>query len=191
MPSWKKIILSGSDAALNSLTVIANVIASSFTGSLSGTASWANNAVSSSYSLTSSYALNAASSATVFPYQGDAVISGSLTITGSFSISGSSQYTYGVATTVSSSTNIISSIPTGSFRSAFYNYVAVSGSNARAGQITTVWYINTSSYSETTTTDIGSTAGLNLLTRINQGNIQLIANTAIAGWTIDASINLV
>ena len=47
MPSWKKVILSGSDASLNSLYVTTNVTASSFTGSftgsLFGTASFALN----------------------------------------------------------------------------------------------------------------------------------------------------
>jgi len=38
MASWKKIIVSGSDAALNSLSVSNNVVATSFTGSLSGNA---------------------------------------------------------------------------------------------------------------------------------------------------------
>ena len=54
MPSWRKVILSGSDAALNTLSVsnsiTASVIsASQFTGSLFGTSSWAIRAVSSSY----------------------------------------------------------------------------------------------------------------------------------------------
>jgi hypothetical protein len=48
MPSWKKIILSGSDASLNSLSV-----SNGITGSLFGTSSWA---VSASRALTSSYA---------------------------------------------------------------------------------------------------------------------------------------
>lgn len=43
MPTWKKLIVSGSDASLNSLTV-----ASGLTGSLSGTASWATRALSAS-----------------------------------------------------------------------------------------------------------------------------------------------
>ena len=49
MPSWKKVILSGSDAALNSLDVTTNVTATSFTGSLLGTASFATQALSASY----------------------------------------------------------------------------------------------------------------------------------------------
>lgn len=61
MPNWKKVIVSGSDASLNSLNVIAGV-----TGSLLGTAS---------YALTASY---------VEPLYQDVSISGSLTVTGSY-----------------------------------------------------------------------------------------------------------
>jgi hypothetical protein len=99
MPNWKKVIVSGSDASLNSLVVINGV-----TGSLSGTASWANNATSasralqantasyvqvaasSSYALSASYALFAAtaSSADSFTVRNNAVVTGSFTvITGS------------------------------------------------------------------------------------------------------------
>ncbi len=45
MPNWKKLIVSGSDATLNSLTV-----SNGITGSLQGTASWAINALTASYS---------------------------------------------------------------------------------------------------------------------------------------------
>lgn len=74
MPNWRKVLVSGSDAALNSLTVTANVTAQSFTGSLLGTASWAqnaltasffsgsiSNAVSSSYAATASWSINSVS----------------------------------------------------------------------------------------------------------------------------------
>jgi hypothetical protein len=99
MPNWKKVIVSGSDASLNSLIVINGV-----TGSLLGTASWANNATSasralqantasyvqvaasSSYALSASYAIFAAtaSSADSFTVRNNAVVTGSFTvITGS------------------------------------------------------------------------------------------------------------
>ena len=42
MPSWKKVVVSGSDASLNSLNVTNSVTASSFTGSLLGTATTAS-----------------------------------------------------------------------------------------------------------------------------------------------------
>ncbi len=51
MPSWKKVITSGSDASLNSLTVINGI-----TGSLFGTASYTLQALSASYAETASYA---------------------------------------------------------------------------------------------------------------------------------------
>lgn len=61
MPSWKKVVASGSDASFSSVFVDSFVSASSFkgsfTGSLQGTAS---QAISSSYALTASYALFAA-----------------------------------------------------------------------------------------------------------------------------------
>jgi hypothetical protein len=71
MPSWKKVILSGSDAALNTLSVsnsiTASVIsASQFTGSLFGTSSWANNAITASYALTTNPILGAANSIVYF-----------------------------------------------------------------------------------------------------------------------------
>lgn len=50
MSSWKKVIVSGSDAELASL------YSPSITGSLHGTASWAQNATSASYALSSSFA---------------------------------------------------------------------------------------------------------------------------------------
>lgn len=71
MPSWKKVVVSGSDATLNSLFVSTAVTASIFSGShignLTGTASYvtgsvhnsSNPALSASYALTASYALNA------------------------------------------------------------------------------------------------------------------------------------
>jgi len=71
MPNWKKVIVSGSDAALNSL------YASSITGSLLGTASYATQALSASW---------APGGGATFPFNGDAQISGSLGVTGSFSV---------------------------------------------------------------------------------------------------------
>ena len=56
MPSWKKVIISGSDASLHSLTVTNGI-----TGSLLGTSSYATQALSSSYAITSSYAANTTS----------------------------------------------------------------------------------------------------------------------------------
>ncbi len=66
------------NASTNKLTV-GNISATTLTGSLQGTASWAENTISSSFALTASYVANASS----FPFTGSAIISGSLTVTGS------------------------------------------------------------------------------------------------------------
>ena len=51
MPNWKKVITSGSDASLNTL-----IVSNGITGSLLGTASYASQALSSSFATTASYA---------------------------------------------------------------------------------------------------------------------------------------
>jgi len=72
MPNWKKLLVSGSDASLNSLTVVNGI-----TGSLFGTSSWA---VSASNALTAS---------SVNPLNQNVSINGALNVTGSFNVSGS------------------------------------------------------------------------------------------------------
>jgi hypothetical protein len=70
------------NASTNRLTV-GTIEATSFTGSLQGTASYANNALSSSYALSASFA----PSTPPFPFTGSARITGSLGVTGSVRIS--------------------------------------------------------------------------------------------------------
>jgi hypothetical protein len=70
MPSWKKIITSGSVAILSNVT--ASSYTGSFTGSLFGTSSFATQALSASY----------APGGAAFPYTGSAEITGSLTVRG-------------------------------------------------------------------------------------------------------------
>jgi hypothetical protein len=69
MPNWKKVITSGSDASLNTLTVVNGI-----TGSLLGTASYASQALSASYALTSSYSTYALTSS----YSLNPTVSGSI-----------------------------------------------------------------------------------------------------------------
>lgn len=80
MPSWKKVITSGSNASLNSLTVINGITGSLFgTASSAISASWAINALTASY--LSGYV-------SPFPYTGSAIITGSLAVTGSSAFNG-------------------------------------------------------------------------------------------------------
>lgn len=212
--SWSSNVVSSSYA----LTALSSSFATSASQAQNAvTASYALTALSSSFAtsassaVSSSFALSASwapiAGTTVFPYTGSALFTGSIILTGSLttslnaniggnaSVSGSlvvsgSQYTYGVANTSLSATNVITSISTGSYRAAFFNYVMTSGSNARAGQIASVWYINTCSFSEAITTDIGTTVGQEMSARISGSFIQLVASSS-ANWTIETSVNLI
>jgi hypothetical protein len=89
-----------------------------------------------------------------------------------------------VKTTTAVGNNVIYSVPTASYNGAWFEYVATSASNARAGQIMSVCSSNTITYTETTTTDIGTTTGLNFMVMITGSNFALTGSSTTAGWTI-------
>ena len=75
----------------NGISTNNRIVATSFTGSLQGTASFAvssSRAISSSFATTASFALNAGGSGTGFPFTGSAQITGSMGITGSLNVTG-------------------------------------------------------------------------------------------------------
>jgi hypothetical protein len=97
MPNWKKIIVSGSDASLNSLSVTNSVTASSYTGSFVGDGSGILNVVSSSYAVTASYAISAS-------HAPDTVEVIYLT-TGNTSLADTTTYTFTVNTSLTTNIN--------------------------------------------------------------------------------------
>jgi hypothetical protein len=185
----------------HSLTGSLNV-SDSITGSLFGTASFATTAsiaISASFATTASYALNAGAGSG-FPFSGSAVITGSLlvsgsglTVTGSLSTLGTLNLNNARFDSTSSITPagaiIVSSNATGSFNSAFYNYSISSGSNARAGQIISVWSGSTIRYTEVTTTDIGNTNSALFAVGISGANVQL-QFTSSGVWSVRSIVNL-
>ena len=83
----------------------------------------------------------------------------------------------------------LSSLPTASYDGAFYDYTARSGSNARAGSIMAIWGNGgTVNFTETTTTDFGSTAGLNLAVFVSGANMILTGSASTTAWTIKTII---
>ena len=76
------------------------------------------------------------------------------------------------------------SIPTASYDGAFFEYTAKSGSNARAGSIMAIWSGTSVNYTETTTTDFGTTSGLSLNVSISGSNMVLTGSAATTAWTI-------
>lgn len=106
MPSWRKVIISGSDAALNSLSVTNGI-----TGSLLGTASYAIQELSSSFATSASWA----PSSPAFPFTGSAQITGSLNIIGDTTFSGSQLISGSIYFTQASSPSAAGTISRGGY----------------------------------------------------------------------------
>lgn len=183
MPNWKKLLVSGSDASLNSLTVVNGI-----TGSLFGTSSWA---VSASNALTAS---------SVNPLNQNVSINGALNVTGSFNVSGSTGnvFTANVDTIVftgslsqSGSVNVNGTITATSFTGSLFGTAsqAVSSSYAisasYAPSSTTASYALTASYVNPLRQDVVITGSLNISGSTTQvGNNTLLGNTLLSGSII-------
>ena len=113
---------------------------------------------------------------------GNTIITGSLTVTNGLTVN-NTLFTSTTATANVGSTTIYS-VSTSSYDGAWFEYVARSGSNARAGQIMAIDSGSAVNFTETTTTDFGSTSGLSLGVYIVNGAMALTASAATNGWSI-------
>lgn len=111
-------------------------------------------------------------------------VNGNTIITGSLQISASIfQYSNNASITTASIGNI-ASFPTSSYQAGFFDYVASSGTNARAGTIFTVWNGSSIEYSETATNDIGLTNNLILSASLSGANILLQGRSLSGSWSV-------
>jgi len=154
-----KLDVSGSAIITGSLTVTQGI-----TGSLFGTASWANNTTSASYAATASYSNN-------FTVANQLIIDSTLT-----------DYTT-VASSIVGSNNLFTQA-TGSYTSAFFKYTATTGSNSRAGEVVAVWNGTTVQYYDNSTVDIGNTTAVTSSVSIVGGDVQFNMQTNTSGWRI-------
>jgi len=182
---------STSSYVLNSQT--GSFILSSQTSSMSVAS--ASVATSASYALTASFALNGGGGGSSFPFTGSAIISGSLTVTGSTNIQGALGISRALIeraeiTVSASGVYTIYSAPTSSYRGIFADYTLIStnpAGNARAGNIMSIVSGSQVRYTETRTSDIGSTAAINVQVNLSGGNLNLELSVA----TITTTWNLV
>jgi hypothetical protein len=111
-------------------------------------------------------------------------VNGNTIITGSLQVSQSLfQYSNNAAITSGSTANI-ASFPTSSYTAGFFDYVATSGTNARAGTVFTVWNANNVEYVETSTNDIGNTSNLLLSASVSAGAIRLQGTSLSGSWSV-------
>jgi hypothetical protein len=151
---------------ISAVSITASVFSGSFVGPLTGTASYATQALTASNANTASY------------FSGT-----SLTISQSLTIN---QNTASLA----SGAQTISTNSTGSYTSAFYKYTLASGSNARAGQVMAVWNGANIQYTDVATNDIGTTSNVALTASLSGGNVLLTTTLPSSGWTVKTLVNL-
>ena len=80
---------------------------------------------------------------------------------------------------------------TGSWTSAHGRYTLYKGANARAGEFRTVWNGTSTTYTDVSTTDVGSTADLSFISAIVTSQLQLNAVAASSGWTVKMLVTYV
>jgi hypothetical protein len=124
----------------------------------------AANSVSSSYAETASYSNN-------------------FTVGSTFTFDQTLTDYHTVASSIVGSNNMFTKA-TGSYTSAFFKYTVTSGSNARTGEVMTVWNGGTTQFSDVSTVDIGSTAAVTASAAIVTGQIQFNITTATSGWRV-------
>jgi hypothetical protein len=124
-------------------------------------------------------------------FTGSVGITGSLTVNGPTTITSASfNYQENLAVTTGSFQTIVSAA-TGSYRSAFFDYVAYSASVVRAGTVISTWSGSVTEYYENYTNDLGgSTSVVSLQTAISGSNIQLQAGISGSAWSVRSLVRL-
>ena len=79
-------------------------------------------------------------------------------------------------------------LPTASYDTAFFEYSIKSGSNARAGSIMAIQSGTSVNFTETTTTDFGSTSGFGLTVQVSGANMLLTGSATTSGWTVKSIV---
>jgi hypothetical protein len=91
---------------------------------------------------------------------------------------------------LSAGTNTIYSIPTSAYTGAFFEYTLISSgaTGARSGNIMSIWSGSSVNFTETQTTDIGTTTDVTFNMGIVGSNAVLSSSATTAGWTVKTII---
>ena len=179
MPSWKRVIVSGSDASLNTLTV-----SNGITGSLFGTASYISPTFISAS--VASFGFGAGTSVSASYATTASLVNGNVNV--STATIGNTVYAT-ISTTAGAGTTFIYTVSNTTYSSIFVDYSINGGTtDARAGSIQVVSVGTDISFTETTTMDIGSTNDISWNVYLNGADITFdIVNAGGSSWTIKFS----
>ncbi len=96
-----------------------------------------------------------------------------------------------ISSTTAATTHSLVSLSTSSYDGAFFEYTAISSSNARAGNIMSVWNGANIVSTETTSSQIGNTADLTAEVIISQSQAQLVVYSPNASYKIKTIIKAI
>ena len=96
-----------------------------------------------------------------------------------------------VRVTSTAGANVIYSVPTGSYDALFFEYSLKSGSNARAGQIMSIWSGSDTNWTETVTADFGNTTGVTFRTIITGSSLALTGSFPSASWIMKTIVRAI
>ena len=95
------------------------------------------------------------------------------------------------ATTVTTGTNNIYSIPTNTYNSFHIDYNISGSSGLRAGSVVSIWDGVNVDYTDTSTNDIGNTTPVTFLVALSGGNAILQASVTTSTWRIKTIIRTI
>jgi hypothetical protein len=90
--------------------------------------------------------------------------------------------------TANSGTTTVYTIPQSAYTGAFFEYTVSDGTNLRAGNIMSIWSGVTVNFTETQTTDIGSTSTIAFTMSANTSNVILRTSATTNNWIVKTII---
>jgi len=90
--------------------------------------------------------------------------------------------------TANSGTTTVYTIPQSAYTGAFFEYTVSDGTNLRAGNIMSIWSGVTVNFTETQTTDIGSTSAIAFTMSANTSNVILQTSATTNNWIVKTII---
>jgi hypothetical protein len=90
--------------------------------------------------------------------------------------------------TANSGTTTVYTIPQSAYTGAFFEYTVSDGTNLRAGNIMSIWSGVTVNFTETQTTDIGSTSAIAFTMSANTTNFVLQTSATTTNWIVKTII---
>lgn len=170
------------NAITTSYAYVADTAISTMSASYADFAVSATNADTASYAFTSSYEMVSEISSS----WASASLSASYAITAS-KVDGFDFINTGSWISVLNTDTPIVQIESGSYDAAFFDYVALSGSNTRAGMVFGSWVNGLINYTEVSNVDIGDTSKVTMSLALAGNVVQLLANvTDTTPWKIKA-----